>query len=482
MIQRTLGQIQEMVGGSGLPPEAAAHLICGVSIDTRTLEPQNLYIPIRGERFNGHAFLERAIAGGAKAALWSRDEEIPNVSIPLIFVPDTLLALQQLAQAYRQQLKTKVIGITGSNGKTSTKDILTSLLATTYRTQKTKGNLNNHLGVPLTLLHIAEDTELAVIEMGMSGLGEIKLLSTIAAPDMAVITNIGETHLDFLQTKENILQAKLEILAGLRQGGLLVYNHDDPFLYDGVPKEVAGMSVSNKAGQNIRLVAFGLSTSSQLYPISFNTTNSGSYFRLSDPASPELFLPLLGRHQLMNALGAITIALDCGVSYKAIQEGLNSIEESGMRNEVIQGESFTIINDAYKSNPTSLRAALSVLYSLSGYNSKVIILGDMNGMGHDEIRMHEQIGEVLDPQNVDFVFTYGPLAQHIAKAAKSAFPKNTVFACLDKTDLFRKVLSVLDEGALVLIKGSRENQLETLVEQLQKVQVKRSSSSIMQIL
>lgn len=462
MIQRTLKEIQEMVGGTGLEQEALEWVIKGVSTDTRTLQAHNLYIPIIGEKFNGHHFLEQAIAHGATAALWCEREEKPNVNIPLISVPDTLLALQQLAKAYRQQLKTKVIGITGSNGKTSTKDILASLLGTRYRTQKTKGNLNNHLGVPLTLLELREDTEMAVIEMGMSGPGEIELLSLLAKPDIAIITNIGEAHLDYLKTKENILKAKLEILAGLQEDGLVVLNNDDPYLQQAA-----------KSLTKVRLVGFGMEATNQTYPVSFSQERGGIAFRINERECPKLFLPLLGQHQMVNALGAIRVAQEFGVTLKEIQQGLVQIEATGMRNELIQADRFTIINDAYKSNPTSLKAALDLLYSLEGYRAKLVIMGDMNGMGTEEIKMHEEIGQLLKPEHIDYLFTIGLLAQHTARIASQRFPLGSVIACHDKRELLNSVFRIIPEQSVILIKGSRENELEHVVEQLQQVRLEQ---------
>ncbi|KLR74949.1 UDP-N-acetylmuramoyl-tripeptide--D-alanyl-D-alanine ligase, partial [Geobacillus sp. T6] len=214
MIKRTVRQIAEMADGQCLKPEWENIVVSGVSTDTRTIQAGNLYIPLRGATFNGHDFVQEAAQKGAAAVLWAEREGTPPEGVPVVVVDDTLLALQRLAARYREQLGLKVIGVTGSNGKTTTKDMIAALLSTRYRVQKTEGNLNNHIGVPLTLLSLEEDTEMAVVEMGMSGFGEIERLTMIARPDAAVITNIGEAHLQELGSREGIAKAKLEILAG----------------------------------------------------------------------------------------------------------------------------------------------------------------------------------------------------------------------------------------------------------------------------
>ncbi|MCG4585231.1 UDP-N-acetylmuramoyl-tripeptide--D-alanyl-D-alanine ligase, partial [Anaerosalibacter bizertensis] len=213
MIRRNLKEIEQMIKNSKLNKEYEDIIINGVSTDSRNICPGQLFVPIKGDKFNGHNFILDAIKGGATAALWNKNEPIPtDINIPLILVEDTLTAIQDLARSYASQLGMKIVGITGSNGKTSTKDLLAGILSTKYKTGKTMGNLNNHLGVPLTILSFEEDIEIAVIEMGISEFGEADLLSSIANPDVAIITNIGEAHLETLYTRENIAKAKLEII------------------------------------------------------------------------------------------------------------------------------------------------------------------------------------------------------------------------------------------------------------------------------
>ncbi|SCG82787.1 UDP-N-acetylmuramoyl-tripeptide-D-alanyl-D-alanine ligase [Proteiniborus sp. DW1] len=456
MICRSLREIQNMVKGYGLKEENENIVIQGVSIDTRQIKPGQLYIPIIGERFNGHKFIEAAIAKGAIAAIWNKKEALPAVSIPIILVDDTLTAIQDLAKSYREQLEAKVIGITGSNGKTSTKDILASLLRTKYKTQKTFGNLNNHLGVPLTILGLEEDTEMAVIEMGTSNLGEIELLTNIASPNVAIITSIGEAHLDELITIENIVQAKLEIIKGLKPNGLFVYYGDNPLLNE----KIKEMDISYKT------ITFGSKSSNTCIPWLKSFDERGITFSLDKFHCPSFYLPMIGKHQMYNATAAIIVARYFGVSFEQIQDGLLNIEFTGMRNEVINTGKYTILNDSYKSNPASLLAALDTLYSMKNYSQKIAVLGDMIGLGADEIKIHKKFGDKIDPNQVDYLLTIGPLASYIAKTAKPKFGNNRVFIYENKAQLIQKLKKLMKYESVVLVKGSRMLKLEEIVEAL----------------
>lgn len=456
MIQRTLREVETMVEGYGLKKENADISIKGVCIDSRQIEAGQLFVPIIGERFNGHKFVKEAIKRGAVAAIWNKNEPIPNIEIPIILVDDTLTAIQQLAKSYRQQLNVEIIGITGSNGKTSTKDILASLLQTQYRTHKTFGNLNNHLGVPLTILELEENTEMGVIEMGMSNTGEIELLTSIASPDAAVITNIGEAHLEELKTKENIVKAKLEILKGLKSNGLFVYFGDDPLL-DGKVKSI---------DIDYRKITFGHNFSNTYQPVIESVEENGILFRLKMHDCSSFFLPMLGKHQMYNATAAIAVARYFGISFENIQKGLLKVEATGMRNELIHTGRCTILNDSYKSNPTSVLAALDTLYSIKNYSQKIVILGDMNGLGAEEIKMHEEIGVNIDATEIDYLFTLGPLAGYIARAARTRFQENRVFSCTSKAQLIRKLKKIIKDQCIILVKGSRELRLEEIVDEL----------------
>ncbi len=455
MITRTLIEIEKMAGGHGLQKEQS-RIIKGVSIDTRSISEGQLYVPIKGERFDGHGFIQKAVEAGAVAALWNENQPLPQVNIPLILVEDTVEALQRLAREYRLQINARVIGITGSNGKTSTKDILAGMLKTKYKTQKTFGNLNNHLGVPLTLLELEEDTEMAVVEMGISDPGEMALLTSIALPDAAIITNIGEAHLTTMGTKENIYTEKLKIAEGLKPEGIFVFNGDDEALREKVE--------SLKLPQ--RLETFGEKPWNTYRPILKKLQEEGSLFVLEGMEEAPMLLPMLGRHQIYNAAAAIAVARFFGLSFMEIREGLLNIDATGMRNELIVGKGLTILNDAYKSNPSSLRAALDTLYGLKNYRQKIAVLGDMEGIGSDEVEYHRVIGREIDPDEIDYLFTIGPLSKNLSEAAALRFPINRVRSFTSREEMIKEIKRILANNAIILVKASRGLQLEQVIEAL----------------
>lgn len=458
LINRNLKQVQEMSMGNGLKKQYEEIMINGVSTDSRNIKPGQLFIPLKGENFNAHDFITMAIGKGAVATLWNKDEPMPNIDFPFIIVEDTLKGLQCLARSYRSQLKTKVIGITGSNGKTSTKDILASLLKTQYKTHKTMGNFNNHIGVPLTILSMEEDTEMAVIEMGMSNFGEIELLTSIARPDAALITNIGEAHLEDLKTRENIAKAKLEILKGLKPHDLFLYHGDDSMLRE----EVGSVAIE------YNLKTFGLKSSNDYQAEMVFVNETGDSFNIKKPLDTNFFVPMLGEHQILNATAAIAIAQYFGISLENIEKGLLSIEKTGMRNEIVRVNGFTILNDSYKSNPSSVLAALDTMYSMTDYDQKIVVLGDMQGLGDQEIDMHKDIGLRIDANEIDYVFTYGPISCYIAETAKLRLDNERVKSFDNKSELVDEIKKVIKHNAIVLIKASRALQLEDVVEKLKE--------------
>ena len=456
MIKRSLKEIQEMCGGSDLKNQYEEIIIHGISTDSRNINSPQLFIPLVGENFNGHDFITMSIGKGAVASLWNKDEPMPNIDFPFILVDDTTVALQQLAKSYRNQLKVKVIGITGSNGKTSTKDILASLLKTQYKTHKTLGNFNNYIGLPLTILSIEEDVEMAVIEMGMDNFGQIELLTSIASPDVAIITNIGEAHLEDLKTRENIAKAKLEILKGLKPSDLFLYYGDDHMLR----KEVENAPTPEK------VLTYGMESFNDYQPEIIFVNEKGDSFFLKEPSSPTFFLPMLGEHQVLNATAAIAVARYFGISYENIEKGLLEVEKTGMRNELVHGKGFSILNDSYKSNPSSVLAALNIMYTMPDYHQKIVVLGDMQGLGADEINMHKEIGLKINPDEIDYVFTFGPLSRNIAETAKINLGKDRVESFDDKPELINKIQQVMKPNSLILTKASRLLAMEEVVESL----------------
>ncbi|PEE40031.1 UDP-N-acetylmuramoyl-tripeptide--D-alanyl-D-alanine ligase [Bacillus pseudomycoides] len=454
MMKRTLKQVEQMVMGAGLAEKYVNETVQGVSIDTRKITTGNLYIPIQGDRFDGHSFVEKAIENGAVATLWKKNVQNPPVNIPVIFVEDTLEALQTLAKSYRDQLDVKVIGVTGSNGKTSTKDIVTSLLATKFKVQKTEGNFNNHIGLPLTILSLEENTEMAVLEMGMSGRGEIEFLSKLARPNAAIITNIGEAHLMDLGSRDAIAEAKLEIVTGLQDGGVFVYNGDEPLLTNRVPS-------MNLAAETI---TFGDARANNYYPTSVTLQATGTYFKMNQDENAAFYLPVLGKHNVYNTLASMAIAKYFGVTWEEMKQGLVTLQMTGMRMEIVKTENgLTIINDAYNASPTAMEAAFHLMNGLDGFSKKIVVLGDMLELGNQEVQFHYEVGKLIDPARISYVFTYGRLGAQIAEGAKINFPNERVKAYDNKEELVKNLQAVVDVKDVVLVKASRGMKLEEVI-------------------
>ncbi|PDY46033.1 UDP-N-acetylmuramoyl-tripeptide--D-alanyl-D-alanine ligase [Bacillus pseudomycoides] len=457
MMKRTLKQVEQMVMGAGLAEKYVNETVQGVSIDTRKITTGNLYIPIQGDRFDGHSFVEKAIENGAVATLWKKNVQNPPVNIPVIFVEDTLEALQTLAKSYRDQLDVKVIGVTGSNGKTSTKDIVTSLLATKFKVQKTEGNFNNHIGLPLTILSLEENTEMAVLEMGMSGRGEIEFLSKLARPNAAIITNIGEAHLMDLGSRDAIAEAKLEIVTGLQDGGVFVYNGDEPLLTNRVPS-------MNLAAETI---TFGDARANNYYPTSVTLQATGTYFKMNQDENVAFYLPVLGKHNVYNTLASMAIAKYFGVTWEEMKQGLVTLQMTGMRMEIVKTENgLTIINDAYNASPTAMEAAFHLMNGLDGFSKKIVVLGDMLELGNQEVQFHYEVGKLIDPARISYVFTYGRLGAQIAEGAKINFPNERVKAYDNKEELVKNLQAVVDVKDVVLVKASRGMKLEEVITML----------------
>ncbi|MFP9130735.1 UDP-N-acetylmuramoyl-tripeptide--D-alanyl-D-alanine ligase [Niallia sp. BSM11] len=460
MIRRSLQQAADMIGPDATlsSSDIGEVIIHGVTIDSRKIQPGNLFIPFKGDKTDGHKYVEAAIQNGAAASFWQKDVPNPPEHLPLIFVSDPMTSIQNLAKSYRHELDIKVVGITGSNGKTSTKDITTNLLSLKYKVQKTEGNYNNHLGLPLTVLSLEEDTDVAVLEMGMSGRGEIDFLTKLAEPDVVVITNIGESHLQDLGSREGIAEAKLEILNGLKKQGRIVYFGDEPLLAERIP-------TFDKP--DAAICSFGLEDKNSLYPFEIEESSTGSKFKINK-SDKEFSLPILGKHNILNALAAMLVADYFDISYEKMDEGFQNLKLTNMRMELLEGQGgLKVINDAYNASPTSMRAAINVLQSLPGFKHKVLVLGDMLELGPDEATFHYEIGEEIDAAAIDYVFTFGELGKHIAQGAKTVFANERVQSFLDKSELIQELKKVVDGQTAVLVKASRGMRLEEVVKALQ---------------
>lgn len=424
-----------------------------VTINSREVPSNSFFIPIVGERFDGHDFLQDVIKSGAKGAFWQKDhpipEELPEAFV-LFLVEDTTLALQQLSERYLEWVGPKVVAITGSNGKTTTKDLVEGLIKETYSTHKTSGNFNNHIGVPLTILAMPPKTEVLILEMGMNHFGEIERLSQIAKPDLAIITNIGESHIEFLGSRQGIAKAKLEITAGMTDG-LLAIDGDEPLL--------------TEAEVSQPVFKVGYSAACDWVITSVETKEEGTAFTLNDKVYD---MPLHGKHNVKNAALALVIADRLGVPHDVCHRALQQLKITGMRFEILKGQKETrLINDAYNSSPTSMKASIETVKSFKGYKVVAAVLGDMYELGPTEEALHREVAEVIAPP-ITHLIAIGEKGQWIADEVNRRGTPITVTPFLTKEDALPYLQTLLGHESLLLFKASRGMKMETLVEEFRQ--------------
>ena len=448
MKELTLKQAAEYCRGV-LEPAQAEAMITGVQIDSRKVKPGDLFVAIKGEKADGHAFVEMAASRGAAAALV---EQPVKASIPTILVADTVRAYGELAAAYRKQAGVTVIGVTGSVGKTTTKEMTACMLEHTYKTARTEGNHNNNLGLPMTILDMPADTEVAVLEMGMNHFGEMAYLTTIARPDIAIITNIGTMHIEHLGSREGILQAKLEIFRGVPENGVGVFNGDEPLLWnvraDGGHKKYY-YGIENRACDV-------LATDIQELEDGMRFVVSGFGHRF------ELFVPVLGRHTVYNTLAAVTAALLMKVPPETIQAQISGFHNTGMRQKIYERDGFTIIEDCYNAGPESTEAALEIL---AGFRTRtdgrcIAVLGDMLELGNRSAAEHYRIGRIAATR-ADVLYTYGTNAARMVSGAITGGMKQKLIEHFDTHEELAHMLKMRARpGDVILFKGSRGMQME----------------------
>ncbi len=432
--------------------------IKGVSIDSRTINTGELFFAIIGEKNDGHNYIAEAIRNGATAVVVDRKVEVNN-NITVIKVKDTTHALQELARAYRLLLKhLKVVAITGSAGKTSTKDMIASLLEEKYKTKKTKGNLNNYYGLPLTILGFNGDEEVAVLELGMSALGEIKLLSSIAKPDIAVITNVGETHLETLGSIENVAKGKSELIASLASNGIAVLNYDNDYVRE-----------MKRVFNGKKIIYYGLSSEADIYADDIiNLSSSSVDFTIHyHGETVKLNIDRPGRHNVYNAISAIAVARLLELNWENIKAGFSNVEYSALRWDVKKSNNgITIINDTYNANPLSMEAVIEAVCSMEG-NRIIVALGAMLELGDREKEAHLELGQYLKNMQIDTLLTVGEIASIIADGAENAgMEVSRVKRVKNNQEAFDYLNDYLKPGDILLVKGSRGNKMEEIVKGL----------------
>lgn len=408
--------------------------IKNVVMDSKKVQEGSLFLAIN----NGNKYIQEALNKGAAIVIGDKvPEEINDKRV--ITVENTIEVMQKLAREYRRELALKVIGITGSNGKTTTKDLITGVLSEKYITEKTQGNYNNHIGLPYTILTLPENTEVVVLEMGMSSFGEIDTLCKIAEPNYGIITNIGDSHLEFLKTRENVFKAKGEMIKYISSDKLFIFG-DDPYL-----KNVSGIKVGYLEENDYKIDII----SEELSATEF-TVNNFEKYKIS----------LNGKHNCINATMAIGIGKAFSLTMEEIQRGLEKSQMTAMRFEKkLVGETL-YINDAYNASPTSMEYSLMTFDNLKVSKKKIAILGDMLELGEESVKFHKEILEKAIETKIDKIFLYGPLMAQGAQLVKN----NNIYTFETKNDIV-KALKEEKEPIAVLLKGSRGMKLEEIIEQ-----------------
>ncbi|SFB10541.1 UDP-N-acetylmuramoyl-tripeptide--D-alanyl-D-alanine ligase [Acetitomaculum ruminis DSM 5522] len=431
-------------------PELKNKEVEGIVIDSRKVEKDFLFIAVKGARVDGHDFAKAVYEKGAACVLV--EKEIDNDGKPYILVKSTLVAIQILAAYYRRILGIRVVGITGSVGKTSTKEMIAAVLSTKYKVLKTEGNYNNGIGLPLTIFNLRQEHQIAVLEMGISEFGEMHVLAEIARPDICVITNIGQAHLETLKSRDGILKAKSEIFDFINHNGRIILNGDDDKL-----------STIEKI-KDIKPIFFGRGENNNVY--ASNVESKGlegmqCVIHVNGTRFPVI-IPIPGEHMVNNALAATCVGKCFGLSNELIAQGIMKSRTISGRSNVIQKEKYTIIDDCYNANPVSMHKAIDLLALAKG--RKIAILGDMMELGTDEAELHYEVGKYAVEKEIDYLICIGKRAQYIQKGAMDASNgKIHIVSRPDKSGIEEMLNRMLEEGDTILIKASHSMEFESIV-------------------
>ena len=450
MLELNLQEIVKATKGA-LLKEADVKEIKAVSTDTRKIEEGTMFIALKGENFNGNNYVLDAFNKGAKIAIVDEvkcDLNELKEDVALIKVQNTGRALMDLAKFYREKLGLKVVGITGSAGKTSTKDLVADVLSYKYKVFKTKGNFNNEIGLPLMILELDSTYDVAILEMGMRGLGQIKELAEIASPDLGIITNIGISHIEILKTRENILKAKMEIATFFDKNNTLVVCGNDDFL--GALPEAEYKIVKTGVGENFKIGAKNIALE-----------ELSSKFTVYDGEKEEEFsLDMPGEHNISNLMLGIAIAKELGVSFEEMKRGLKNIEATSMRLELIKKDGFSILNDCYNSSPVAVKSAIDVMKNIEG-KRRIAVLGTMRELGHKSEEAHEEIGKYAKENGIEKVLCFGDFSENIKEGYGEGC---TVYE--NKEELIKDLLNIICDGDIILVKASRSLKFEEITKAL----------------
>jgi UDP-N-acetylmuramoyl-tripeptide--D-alanyl-D-alanine ligase len=449
--------IEEVIHACGAIPFNIGNIlhITGITTDSRKLQYGEMFVALKGENFDGHDYAETAVKNGAVIVL---SHQKLGADIPYLLVENTLTALHKIAKHYKNKFKIPFVAITGSSGKTTTKDMIASVLSEKYNVLKTEGNFNNAIGLPLTLFKLEKSHEIAVIEMGMNSLGEIEVLADIVRPEVGVITNVGTAHIEKLINREGILKAKTEMFTYFNTENTAVINGDNDML-------------QNLHGKPYKIIKYGLDSQNDCR--AFNIIEKGEEGISFDVVYQgktecyQVYLP--GIHNVYNALSAISIAKMYGLSKNEIDKGLKNFKPSKMRMEVFKGIMNTkIINDVYNANPDSMQAAINVLASLETSGRRVCILGDMFELGKYAKDGHRMVGKYAIEHNVDVILAVGKMAKEIIKGASMVGANQFLYSFDSVSEVIDHLNELIKANDIILIKGSRGMYMESIVESLRE--------------
>jgi len=427
-----------------------------VSVDSRKNRPNTLFIALKGNRFNGHNFVKDAIKNGAAAVVISKRylNQFDDVKVPIITVEDTKRALGDIAKFWRKKLQARIIGITGSSGKTTVKDMLAQMLSEKYKVNKTEANNNNHIGVPLTILNTNEKHQILVAELGTNHFGEIPYTANILSPDYSLITNISDSHLEFLKTREGVWEEKSFLFEEtISNGGKVFLNYDDPI-------------IKAKHSRKGKQISYGFTGSVDIYGKIKSYTEDGkpvigiTYKKKNH----EFTLPLYGEQSAKNFLAACTVALDMGLSIEQIKNAVERLETSSGRLDVERYKNFILIDDTYNANPDSTKAAIELVGRIKTFRRKILLLGDMLELGDNSVKLHLGLKDVIVKSKIDEVYTIGSKMNYLHKR----FDQKNLFAkhFTNRNVLMDYIKNLNFDDAVILVKGSRGMRMEEFISEI----------------
>lgn len=434
-------------------------VITSVAFDSRKITEGGLFVPLNGER-DGHDFVNSAISNGASATLWQKNHPNKPDNIAVLEVDDPLEAMQTLAQYYLRKVNPTVVGITGSNGKTTTKDMCAAVLAKRFNVHKTQANFNNDIGVPMTILEMKPNTEILVLEMGMDRPGQLHHLSELTHPDVCVITMIGEAHIEFFGTRDKIADAKMEITDFLREDGEFIYNGDEPLLVERAQKLDQAKST------------FGFKDNDTVYATSFKSYKHHATFTINN--SEQTFsIPMIGKHNVSNAMAALSVGRHFGESDEEIAASLSDFTPTANRMEWEKGDvGEDIMSDIYNSNPTAVRAVLTSFGQIAMENGgrRIAVLADMLELGEASATLHEKLSDSLDPQVINEVYLYGDEMKHLYNALQDKYDAaNLHYYPVDHMEpMINDLKNDIKPDDIVVLKGSHGMHLEKVVDRLRQ--------------